>query len=156
VRVVLPRDIAANLRTALAAAGSREVGGVLMGEHVAEGAFVVREVTVQQEGGTFASFVRLVQSFLTPLERFFRRTGHDYRRFNYLGEWHSHPSFECMPSERDARTMRELVRDRDVGANFAVLVIVRLDAPALVGSVTAYTKDGREERGTLVIEGDSE
>ncbi|MFO0840896.1 MAG: Mov34/MPN/PAD-1 family protein [Gemmataceae bacterium] len=153
MKVVLPRDIAATLHSALAAAGSREVGGVLMGEHVAEDEFVVREVTVQEEGGTFAYFLRAIKSILAPLERFFRRTGHNYRRFNYLGEWHSHPSFECVPSERDAQTMRELVQDPAVGANFAVLVIVRLDAPALVGSVTAYTKGGNEERGVLDIEG---
>jgi hypothetical protein len=124
-----------------------------MGEHVAEGEFIVREVTIQTEGGSFAHFVRAIKSILAPLERFFLRTGRDYRRFNYLGEWHSHPSFECMPSDRDRRTMRELVQDGRVGANFAVLVILRLDAAVLVGAVTAFTRDGHEEIGTLAIEG---
>lgn len=152
MRVVLPSNITAKLRAALSAAGTREIGGILMGEHVADGEFVVREVTIQSEGGSFAFFVRAIRSILVPLEQFFRRTGNNYQRFNYLGEWHSHPSFECNPSDRDIRTMLDLVQDERVGANFAVLVILRLDAPAVVGTITAFTRDGRDERGELIIE----
>lgn len=152
MRVVLPSEITAKLQVALRTAGTREIGGILMGEHVADREFVVRELTIQSDGGSFAFFVRAIRSILAPLEQFFRRTGNDYRRFNYLGEWHSHPSFECTPSNRDIQTMRDLVCDERVGANFVVLIILRLDDPELTGTVTAYTRDGREERGVLVIE----
>ena len=153
MRVILPRDITEMLRSSLRLAGRNEIGGILMGEHVGADEFCVREVTVQKGGGSFAYFLRAVKSVLPPLERFFRRTGNDYRRFNYLGEWHSHPSFECTPSEQDSRTMRELVRDAAVGANFAVLVILRLDRSSLVGAVTAYRRDGAEVPGELILEG---
>lgn len=152
MRVVLPSEITAKLRAALVAGGSREVGGILMGEHITNSTFAVREVTVQTDGGSFATFVRAVKLILAPLDHFFRRTGNNYRRFNYLGEWHSHPAFECIPSDRDSQTMRDLVRDEQVGANFAVLVILRLNGTALVGSVSVFSRDGREESGELVIE----
>jgi [CysO sulfur-carrier protein]-S-L-cysteine hydrolase len=60
------------------------------------------------------------------LADFFARTGHDYLRYNYLGEWHSHPRFQPIPSPEDRATMLELVKNPLVGANFAVLIIVRL------------------------------
>ena len=47
-------------------------------------------------------------------------------RFNYLGEWHSHPSFEPLPSDTDIRTMQSLVEDPDVGVNFLVLMVCRM------------------------------
>ena len=83
----------------------REVGGVMMGEHVEGEVFRVIEVTVQQ-AGTVTTFVRLIWDAVASLGRFFARTGHQYTKFNYLGEWHSHPSFRLHPSDRDSATIR--------------------------------------------------
>jgi hypothetical protein len=60
------------------------------------------------------------------LADFFARTDNDYLKFNYIGEWHSHPAFEPLPSGPDFATMYDLVEDSDVGINFAVLIIARL------------------------------
>ncbi len=111
-----------------------------MGEHVQEEVFAVRDLTVQFEGGGFASFVRSIRNILIPLERFFRRTGNQYRRFNYLGEWHSHPSFSTQPSCRDLETVRDIVEDEGVGANFAILMILRLDGEKVQASATAISR----------------
>lgn len=139
MRVLLPHNIGERLVSALRDAGSRETGGVLMGEHVSEGVFRVKDLTVQGRGGTFASFVREVRAVLLPLRRFFAETGHDYTRYNYLGEWHSHPSFPTKPSPRDAETMWRIIEDPAVGANFAVLLIARLGARGeMQGSAWAY------------------
>jgi hypothetical protein len=59
--------------------------------------------------------------------RFFDRTQHQYKRFNYIGEWHSHPSFEVKPSPQDVETMVKLVTDPAFKGSFAILMIVRLD-----------------------------
>jgi hypothetical protein len=76
---------------------------------------------------------------LAPLEAFFKRTRREYQRFNYLGEWHSHPMFAVTPSARDHQTMQDIVEDPDVGARFAVLLVVRLEEGGnLEGSVTVY------------------
>jgi len=148
----VPRDVSKRLESALRSAGRREVGGVLMGEHVSEGVFRVKDLTVQRRG-TLASFVREVGVALTPLRRFFRETGHDYVRFNYLGEWHSHPSFTPEPSHRDSESMWRIVDDPAVGANFAVLLIVRLGSKGkLEGSVMAYLPGRRKLEATLEAE----
>jgi molybdopterin/thiamine biosynthesis adenylyltransferase len=155
VRVLLPYDVSERLASALRDAGSRETGGVLMGEHVSEGIFRVKDLTVQRRGGTFASFVREVWAAIVRLRRFFVETGHDYTRYNYLGEWHSHPSFPAEPSRRDSETMWRIVEDPEVGANFAVLMIVRLGAGSgreIEGSAWAYLPGRRRLGASLEVE----
>ena len=103
-----------------------------MGEHVGPDAFRILDITVDHGGGSFARFVRVIRHHGRGLLAFFRRTGDQYRRFNYIGEWHSHPSFGLHPSGTDVETMRRIVDDQSVGANFAVLLIVRLSAEGIL------------------------
>lgn len=117
---------AAVLQDACVRAGVRETGGMLFGEHVADGEFTIVEATVHAVG-LVASFVRVIKDGLTRLDQFFHRTRYDYTRFNYLGEWHSHPSFALRPSPVDSATMQALVDEPSTGALFVVLLIVRLD-----------------------------
>lgn len=149
--LVLPPDVTARIESELAAAGSHEVGGIMMAEHSGTDEFTVREITVHRRG-TFASFFRRIEDALTILHRFFDRTRRDYERFNYAGEWHSHPSFEPVPSPKDHESMRQIVSDETVGANFAVLLIVKLGGDgALLGTVHTYLPSGMMDRSNLII-----
>jgi len=98
---------------------------MLFGEHVSEDVFRVVEATVEG-AGSVANFVRGIINSLGQLERFFHKTKRDYRRFNYLGEWHSHPSFVLYPSATDDQTMFDIVNDPATGARFALSLIVKL------------------------------
>ena len=126
MQILLTRQVVKSLRRELRRAGRREIGGLLMGEHVRDEVFRVISISVQRSGGSQASFVREPQEHHAQLQKFFARTDADYTRFNYLGEWHSHPSFESAPSNTDLRTMQSIVDDPSVGANFLVLMIPRL------------------------------
>jgi hypothetical protein len=97
-----------------------------MGEHLRDELFQLVEISVQRSGGTDACFIRDPRDHKAELEKFFAQTGNDYSRFNYLGEWHSHPSFEPIPSGTDITTMQSIVEDPEVGVNFAVLLIAKL------------------------------
>jgi integrative and conjugative element protein (TIGR02256 family) len=103
-----------------------------MGEHMGGEMFRVVEISVQRAGGTDACFIRHPRDHETQLEKFFAQTGNDYARFNYLGEWHSHPSFEPMPSGTDLRTMQSIVEDPDVGVNFLVLLVCKRAARGVI------------------------
>ena len=123
--ISLPSDQRAKLGRLLRRAGRREIGGILMGEQLEHDRFRIVEFTVDETSGTAAHFVRGPEHHRAALDAFFRRTGADYRRFNYLGEWHSHPSFPVLPSAEDVATMIDLVTgERDI--TFAALLIVRL------------------------------
>jgi len=60
------------------------------------------------------------------LDQFFKKTGADYSRYNYLGEWHSHPRFPVKPSLQDCRSMMDMVGN-EASIPFSALLIVRLD-----------------------------
>ena len=151
LRITVPPDIQASLYIALKRAGARECGGVLMGEHVGLNHFAVRTLQVQRPGA-IASFMRSVAGAARAIRAFCLSKGNDFRRFNYLGEWHSHPSFSVQPSSRDHTTMRELATDAQVGANFVVLLIFRLNGAGLEGSAHTYLPDGSVHRSQLDLE----
>lgn len=126
MRLLLTAPILKRLRRELRRAGSSEIGGLLMGEHVGEDEFRVVDISVQRSGGSVASFVRDPASHDAQLKSFFVRTKGDFTRFNYLGEWHSHPMFAPVPSETDCHSMQSIVDNPDVGANFVVLLVMKL------------------------------
>lgn len=126
MKVEVAKDVRKVLRRALRSAGRREIGGVLMGEQIVPGYFRIVDISVDSETGGRAQFVRSPEAHAEALEAFFHRTGNTYDRFNYLGEWHSHPGFAVTPSMQDAGSMMALVQG-ERGINFAVLLIVRLD-----------------------------
>jgi proteasome lid subunit RPN8/RPN11 len=123
----LGNDQLEKLKPALAEAGTMEIGGQLFGEQLAPSDFRITEVAIQARRGSFARFmVDLLEAGRNAL-RFFDRTQHQYKRFNYIGEWHSHPSFEVKPSSQDVETMVKLVAHPAFKGSFAILLIVRLD-----------------------------
>lgn len=153
MNLLLPPEIVSQLVDALAKTGKREIGGVLMGEHVDIDIFSVKELTIQRHGGTFAAFIRFVEGIVGPLRAFFRATKHSYTRFNYLGEWHSHHSFSLTPSSRDHNTMSEIVMDPELGAHFIVLLLVKLnESMQLEHSVTIYQQATKPILGQVMQE----
>ena len=153
MKIHLPTNIQKRLIRALEKAGSNEIGGVLMGEHIDEAEFCIVDLTIQEQLGSTAFFIRLIADIVKPLKGFFKRTGYNYRKFNYLGEWHSHPSFPLVPSQKDIQSMQEIVTDPDTGANFVILLIVQLKGEQKIeGTVTIFLKDGKFFKCQLITE----
>lgn len=125
MHLLVPKSIQRRLKRHMLFAGRREIGGILMGEMVGDQRFRIADISVDTVSGSQAHFVRDAEHHERELRAFFERTGADYKRFNYLGEWHSHPSFEVTPSGPDIRAMRNLVEGTR-GVDFAVLFINRL------------------------------
>jgi [CysO sulfur-carrier protein]-S-L-cysteine hydrolase len=144
MRIRLRSSVLVRLRTTLSRAGIRETGGQLFGEQLAVSDFSVTELTVQARPESFARFVVDVIQAARDAMRFFNRTDHQYQRFNYIGEWHSHPSFAVLPSDIDAQTMRALVRDPGFRGAFAVLMIVRLDGDVVNAGAWVFDPHGTE------------
>lgn len=140
MQLLLTHTILERLRRELRRAGEREIGGLLMGEHVRDEVFRVVDLSVQRAGGTEACFIRDPARHKAQLDSFFARTGGDYTRFNYLGEWHSHPTFDALPSSKDIGTMQSLVSEPAVGVNFLVLLVARLSIEKQIeATATVFT-----------------
>jgi [CysO sulfur-carrier protein]-S-L-cysteine hydrolase len=119
-------EIEKRFRAALGKAGRREIGGMLMAEQLAPGHFRIVDFSLDAFSGSHTRFRRDPETHRKTLDEFFERTGRDFQRFNYLGEWHSHPSFAVQPSLEDMETMTDIVGGRNPAIIFAVLLIVRL------------------------------
>jgi proteasome lid subunit RPN8/RPN11 len=151
LRIRISPEAAAVLLDACTRAGTRETGGMLFGEHAAESEFRIVEATAHAVG-LVASFVRVITDGFTRLEQFFRRTRHDYTRFNYLGEWHSHPLFALYPSSTDTETMQRLVEDPSTGALFVVLLIVKVENDTLHAGAWAFFPDARPQTCEITLD----
>jgi len=119
-------EVEQRIRLALRKAGRREIGGMLMAEQLSPDHFRIVDFSVDGFSGSHTLFRRDPQIHRATLDDFFDRTGRDYERFNYLGEWHSHPSFSVRPSAEDVATMTDIVQSPGSPITFAMLLIVRL------------------------------
>jgi integrative and conjugative element protein (TIGR02256 family) len=153
----LTRQILKQLQSELGRAQRCEIGGLLLGEHLEGETFRLVEVTVQRSGGSAVHFVRDPALNQKQLDDFFKRTGVDYTHFNYLGEWHSHPSFEPLPSPTDIRTMQSIVEYPAVGVNFLILMIVRLTRWRQIKvSVMMFQANANPRQVQISVEKDSD
>ncbi|WP_048046307.1 Mov34/MPN/PAD-1 family protein [Methanosarcina mazei] len=151
--ILISEKLTSRLISELKESNGREIGGLLMGEYVYENVFRISHLTVQREGGDINCFVRQMgDKAKEELELFFEEFDHDYEKYNYLGEWHSHPSFPLIPSKKDQSTMWEIVNDPEVGALFVVLLIVKLNNENLKGGVNAFVPGFPIFQGKLVEE----
>ncbi|WP_372012443.1 Mov34/MPN/PAD-1 family protein [Tistrella mobilis] len=152
MKIAVAADQTGKLVAALKRAGIKETGGQLFGEQLAPSNFRVTELTVQSRPGTFARFVVDLLQAAKDAVRFFERTEHRYTRYNYIGEWHSHPSFAVQPSGSDVAAMRGIVSDPRFAGSFSILMIVRLDAETLTAGAWVFDPQGAEHPVTLEVE----
>jgi proteasome lid subunit RPN8/RPN11 len=152
MRIEIAQDVKASLRSELRSAGPREIGGVLMGEQIEPGHFRIVDITVDAETGGNAHFVRSPEAHAKALDVFFQQTRNAYDRFNYLGEWHSHPGFPVTPSIQDAASMTALVHG-ERGIDFAVLMIVRLEWWNLIACSCTLFRRGMSPSPVEILEG---
>ena len=125
MQLILPNNVRRRMRGHMLRALGREIGGMIMGEEIGEHRFRIVDFSVDTNSGTRSNFVRNADDHDLALTNFYERTKADFRRFNYLGEWHTHPCFDVRPSPKDVDSMLDLV-DGTGGVDFAVLFILRL------------------------------
>lgn len=149
IDVVLNSECVRKLKYELRTAGQNEIGGVLAAEQVGDGCFLVVDLSVQRNG-THSHFERDPAQHREFIRRFHERMGHKPERFNYLGEWHSHPAYPVTPSDVDLRQMQDLVEDAEQKSSFLVLMIVKLGLNGeLRGSVHGLRPGFAPLRGLL-------
>lgn len=144
-------DLYRKMARALGEASLNETGGMLMGEQLTPGDFRLVDLTVAKRTGGPAHFERSAEEHGDALEGFFGSTGKDYGRFNYLGEWHSHPRDLPLPSGQDILAMRELL-DEDPHIPFAVLLICRAIDDRVALSATLFQSNLPHEEVEIVDE----
>lgn len=127
VRVILSDRVVAKMRDGIPRAGLLEVGGLMMGENVADNVFRVLDISLTVgEPGRYYLDPAEHQSFVDE----FRGEFCDEGRFRLIGSWHSHPSGDPEPGKRDLQTLRATMAHPSTDLAFKVLLIACLDANA--------------------------
>lgn len=152
IDIILSARCVWKLKKELRYAGRNEIGGVIAAEQLSDGRFLVRDLSVQRDG-TPTSFNRDPGPHRKFMRHFNLRMGNNPERFNYLGEWHSHPGFLSLPSEPDLRQMQAEIYEPSQTSSFLVLLIVKLDNhDSLVGSTHAFRRGCAPVRVNLLAE----
>ncbi|TKD13770.1 hypothetical protein FBT96_19055 [Rhodobacter capsulatus] len=148
--LTVPRSQLANLQIYLAQGGKREIGGWLVAEQIAPGEFELVGLTVDLETGTRDRFDSLPEPHSKQMDRILLENSGRVGRVDYLGEWHSHPTFPPIPSKIDLTSMMHMVENS--GPSFAALVIVRLMRNASIqATITTFQRGQMPEVGRLII-----
>jgi [CysO sulfur-carrier protein]-S-L-cysteine hydrolase len=148
--LTVPRSQLAKLRIHLKKGGNREIGGWLVAEQTAPGKFELVGLTVDLEVGTRDRFDSLPEPHSQQMDRILLENSGRAGRVDYLGEWHSHPTFPPIPSQIDVAAMTDMVENN--GPSFAALVIVRLMADASIqATITTFKRGQLPEAGQLTI-----
>lgn len=147
------------IHQALEKFGDNEIGGILIGYKKAENHFAISEATIADDASSFslAAFVREPFKSMRALLKSYKARSH-----NYIGEWHSHPTFSLYPSPHDVKTMRGILADAGYGVSFALLIITKLEngKPDMAGFlfhkrmsnfVQARISEMRNEKGKINI-----
>lgn len=110
-----------------------ETGGILLGHHVQD------TVTVHHAGTPGAAAVRTPTYFLRDLrhaqalaDKVFAADGSVW-----VGEWHTHPTSQPIPSTRDAATYQQLLDDPELGFHSVIAVILARHERHWVGTAWA-------------------
>lgn len=131
--------------------GIREIGGWLVAEQLAPGEFELVGFTVDLEVGTRDRFHSFPSLHSEQLDQLLAENGNRAGRVDYLGEWHSHPTFPPVPSEIDMVAMIDMVENS--GPSFAALVIVRLLGTARIeATITTFQRGQSPVNGRLIID----
>ncbi|AZB56915.1 hypothetical protein EBL89_16455 [Cereibacter sphaeroides] len=148
--LTVPRSQLAKLEFYLAQAGEREIGGWLVAEQIAPGEFELVGLTVDFEAGTRDRFDSFPETHSEQMDRILLENRGRTGRVDYLGEWHSHPTFPPIPSKTDLASMTDMVEHS--GPSFAALVIVRLIGNASIrATITTFQRGQWPEAGHLIF-----
>lgn len=107
---------------ACSSAGGLETGGILIGNYARDHDIAV----IAQVTGPPSDSRRGVTWFfrgIKGLQRLLRRLWSNELSY-YLGEWHSHPRGRAIPSEADARQMKQIAGDNASKCPEPLLLIV--------------------------------
>lgn len=146
----IPRQQLAELQVYLTQGGKREIGGWLIAKQITPGEFELVGFTVDLEVGTRDRFDSLPEPHSEQMDRILLENNDRTGRVDYLGEWHSHPTFPPVPSKIDMAAMTDMVENS--GPLFAALVIVRLMGNASIqATITTFQRGLLPESGRLII-----
>lgn len=100
-----------------------EFGGILIGKYAADfsEAFIEGFLTTSKIKNSSSRFTRYAQELNQKLDQVHRQSGGET---HYLGEWHSHPIGQAIPSHIDKKAMTDIANDPKIETSTPILLIM--------------------------------
>ncbi len=151
MKIIIPKKLTKKIFNQVKKGKLNETKGALFARKISDDIFEVDDVYIESKVGSFA-FVELVNNkkYQVYQKSYHKKNGYDYVNHNYIGDWHSHPSFELYPSSYD---MAEVKSDlKKSNAKFLVQVIVKIVNKKLTGNAFYYDRKNSAKQIELLIE----
>ncbi|HHX70090.1 MAG TPA: hypothetical protein GX708_18830 [Gallicola sp.] len=128
-----------------------ETKGALFAKRIDDETFEIEKVYFEPNVGSFA-FVKLYnnRTYKKFCKNYFDKHVGEYHIHNYLGDWHSHPSFSCTPSSYDVKEVEEDLKKSN--AKFLVQIILKDQNNKLVGNAFYYNENISAKKIDLIIQ----
>ena len=133
MKVFVPKEISNKIFLAVKKSGLNEIKGALFAEKKDDNCFQIEDVYIGNEIGTTV-FSRLTVNarYKTFKRKYFKKHNKDYINHNYIGDWHSHPLFKCVPSDYDKKELIDELKNSN--ALFLIQVILKIENERLCGN----------------------
>lgn len=132
MKIILSKKVSEKIIKKLRSAGNRETKGALFARRMDAGNFEIEDVFICKSfGSTVFSNLVINYSYKRFERKYFKRFNYDFENHNYIGDWHSHPLFNCVPSDYDKRELKEEFQNSN--AIFLIQLIVKIVDDKLVG-----------------------
>ncbi len=153
MKIFVPKEITKKIFEAVKKAGKYEIKGALFAKFISSNNYEIEDVYISKEKGTtFFSNLIINYSYKRFEKKYFRFHEYDFVNHNYIGDWHSHPCFECFPSSYDINEAYDELNNSN--ANFIVQMIVKIENGKLMGNCYLYNRNEEKELCELMIEDD--
>lgn len=124
MKIIVKNEVANKIKKVVKKAGKNEIKGACFAAKIDDNVFEIEDVYISKIGSF--SFSNLVISFKYRMfeNKYFKKHNYDYERHNYIGDWHSHPSFELVPSSYDKEEVIDELSKSN--AHFLIQIIVKV------------------------------
>ncbi len=150
MKIVIPKKMCIKLKKELNRMGFYETRGSFFAERVNDDLFVINDIYFSRKQGTVSFIQMIIGSDYHRFQNIYhKKHKFEYKKFNFIGDWHSHPSFSCNPSRYDVKEAKDDLEHSN--ANFIVQCILKLINNNLTGNAYVYYRDRKTEEIDLII-----
>lgn len=151
MKIIVPKEISERIYKQVDKNGVNETKGALFAEQTGNEEFLIEDVYMSKTKGNTV-FSNLINNcaYKRFEKKYFKKHSFDYEKHNYIGDWHSHPLYECVPSNFDKKELMEELSKSN--AIFLIQVILKIENKQLIGKCYFCNKNSTYKECTLIIE----
>jgi len=151
MKIFVPQKITNAIQETIRKTQPKEIKGAFYAKQNNDESFSIDGLFVSEYIGTNFFCKLLIDKRYRDFEkRYFKERNYEYKKYNYIGDWHSHPEFACIPSLYDINEANDDLKKSN--ANFVVQFIFKLEDGVLIGSAFLFNKKFSSEKINLIIE----